>query len=118
MASGIPFALLLFKGLPRGGPGAPSVPLYAAVLLAFALLKAWPAPAFNNPAFAGGSGGLGKMAGRAVGSAECELQALALACSPAPAEIVPARQRNLVYAFDRCFEGERGTQRCMGGADD
>lgn len=26
--------------------------------------------------------------------------------NPAFAEIVPAAQRNLVYAFDRCFEGE------------
>lgn len=56
VAGGIPFALLLFKGLPQGGASAPSVPLYASVLLAFALLKAWPAPAFNNPAFAGESG--------------------------------------------------------------
>ncbi|KAI7839840.1 hypothetical protein COHA_006425 [Chlorella ohadii] len=68
---GIPFACLVFKGLPRNGsPG--TVTLYAAVLLAFALLKAWPAPACNNPIFA---------------------------------EIVPPAQRNLVYAFDRCFEG-------------
>lgn len=68
---GIPFACLVFKALPRSG-GAGNVVIYAIVLLAFALLKAWPAPACNNPMFA---------------------------------EIVPAKQRNLVYAFDRCFEG-------------
>lgn len=68
---GIPFAFLVFKGLPRDGRPS-TVALYAAVLLTFALLKAWPAPACNNPVFA---------------------------------EIVPPRQRNLVYAFDRCFEG-------------
>ncbi|KAI3436365.1 hypothetical protein D9Q98_002418 [Chlorella vulgaris] len=68
---GIPFACLVFKGLPRSGSDA-DVFVYAAVLLVFALLKAWPAPACNNPMFA---------------------------------EIVPPHQRNLVYAFDRCFEG-------------
>jgi hypothetical protein len=68
---GIPFAFLVFKGLPRNGSPA-TVALYAAILLAFALLKAWPAPTCNNPVFA---------------------------------EIVPPAQRNLVYAFDRCFEG-------------
>lgn len=62
------------QGLPRDGRPS-TVAAYAAVLLSFALLKAWPAPAFNNPAFA---------------------------------EVVPPRQRSLVYAFDRCFEGEAG----------
>jgi hypothetical protein len=41
------------------------------VLFIFGLVKAWPAPACNNPLFA---------------------------------EIVPEKQRTLVYAFDRCFE--------------
>lgn len=68
---GVPFSLLLFKGLPMGGdPG--TVWLYRGVITAFAVLTAWPAPCCNNPAFA---------------------------------EIVPAAQRNLIYAFDRCFEG-------------
>ncbi|KAL4422801.1 hypothetical protein ABPG75_008998 [Micractinium tetrahymenae] len=68
---GVPFSLLLFKGLPMDGePG--TVWLYRAIITAFAILTAWPAPCCNNPAFA---------------------------------EIVPAAQRNLVYAFDRCFEG-------------
>ncbi|PSC76181.1 MFS general substrate transporter [Micractinium conductrix] len=68
---GVPFALLLFKGLPMDGtPG--TVWLYRATIAAFALLTAWPAPCCNNPAFA---------------------------------EIVPPAQRNLIYAFDRCFEG-------------
>lgn len=35
-----------------------SVALYATVLLVFALLKAWPAPACNNPLFAGEAGGV------------------------------------------------------------
>jgi hypothetical protein len=52
--------------------GAATVWLYRGVMLAFALLTAWPAPCCNNPAFA---------------------------------EIVPPAQRNLIYAFDRCFEG-------------
>ncbi|KAI3430502.1 hypothetical protein D9Q98_005097 [Chlorella vulgaris] len=68
---GVPFALLLFKGLPMDGTTG-TVWLYRATITAFALLTAWPAPCCNNPAFA---------------------------------EIVPAAQRNLVYAFDRCFEG-------------
>ncbi|EFN51219.1 hypothetical protein CHLNCDRAFT_141208 [Chlorella variabilis] len=68
---GVPFALLLFKGLPMDG-GTEAVWLYRGVITAFALLTAWPAPCCNNPAFA---------------------------------EIVPAAQRNLIYAFDRCFEG-------------
>lgn len=55
------------QGLPKDGAPS-SVALYAAVLLVFALLKAWPASSFNNPAFA---------------------------------EIVPPRQRSLIYAFDR-----------------
>ena len=86
---GIPFALLLFKGLPaivgaRGDPAgaasatasasasASTVVLYAVSIFTFAVLTAWPAPCCNNPIFA---------------------------------EIVPAHQRNLVYSFDRCFEG-------------
>ena len=80
---GIPFALLLFKGLPailgaRGDPAASAsasastVVLYAVSIFTFAVLTAWPAPCCNNPIFA---------------------------------EIVPAHQRNLVYSFDRCFEG-------------
>lgn len=73
-ASTGPLLCLALQGLPRDGQPS-TVATYAAVLLSFALLKAWPAPAFNNPAFA---------------------------------EVVPARQRSLVYAFDRCFEGERG----------
>lgn len=40
------------QGLPRSG-GSGDMALYAAVLLVFALLKAWPAPACNNPVFAG-----------------------------------------------------------------
>ena len=40
------------QGLPRSG-SAGATAAYAAVLLAFALLKAWPAPACNNPIFAG-----------------------------------------------------------------
>ena len=40
------------QGLPRDGRPS-SVALYALTLLTFALIKPWPAPAFNNPAFAG-----------------------------------------------------------------
>ncbi len=68
-----PLLLWWLQGLPRNGSPT-TVAIYAAVLLTFALLKAWPAPACNNPVFA---------------------------------EIVPPQQRNLVYAFDRCFEGGR-----------
>jgi MFS family permease len=84
---GIPFSLLLFKGLPAIITGshraavastaattAPpmAAPIYAVSVFTFAVLTAWPAPCCNNPIFA---------------------------------EIVPAHQRNLVYSFDRCFEG-------------
>ncbi|KAG7670244.1 hypothetical protein NADE_006506 [Nannochloris sp. 'desiccata'] len=71
VASGIPFAFLLTKGLPKGDASVSSAGLYAGVLFTFGLVKAWPAPACNNPLFA---------------------------------EIVPEKQRTLVYAFDRCFE--------------
>lgn len=57
--------------LPTNGDPA-TVAIYAAAILAFAVLTAWPAPCANNPIFA---------------------------------EIVPVSQRNLVYSFDRCFEG-------------
>lgn len=69
VASGIPFALVLFKGLPSLGNG---VVLYVVTIGAFAVCTSWPAPCANNPIFA---------------------------------EIVPVRLRNLVYSFDRCFEG-------------
>eukprot|EP00887_Chlorella_sp_A99_P006616 scaffold3.g6616.t1 len=51
VAVGLPFAFILIKGLPRDGRPA-TVALYGVVLAAFALLKAWPANSFNNPAFA------------------------------------------------------------------
>lgn len=38
------------QGLPRDGQPK-TVAVYAVFLLVFALLKAWPASAFNNPAF-------------------------------------------------------------------
>lgn len=38
-----------------------------------------------------------------------------LAPGPCHAEIVPPHQRNLVYAFDRCFEGAWAAQ-CVGGS--
>ena len=71
VASGIPFALLIFKALPRNGEFS-TVILYAAAIASFSLMTSWPAPCANNPIFA---------------------------------EIVPIRLRNLVYSFDRCFEG-------------
>ena len=39
------------QGLPRDG-SAPTVAIYATVMALMALLKAWPAPALNNPVFA------------------------------------------------------------------
>lgn len=70
VAAGVPFSLLLLKGLPRdGAPG--TVALYAVVLTSMGSLISWAAPCFNNPAFS---------------------------------ELVPARMRNLIYAFDRSFE--------------
>lgn len=71
VASGIPFAFLLINGLPKGDASLSSASCYAGILFTFGLVKAWPAPACNNPLFA---------------------------------EIVPEKQRTLVYAFDRCFE--------------
>lgn len=71
VASGIPFAFLIFKGLPFDGRPT-TVAWYAASIFLFAVSTSWPAPCANNPIFA---------------------------------EIVPVKQRNLVYSFDRCFEG-------------
>lgn len=71
VASGIPLAFLIFKGLPLDGEPM-TVGLYAIAIAVFSLATSWPAPCANNPIFA---------------------------------EIVPVRLRNLVYAFDRCFEG-------------
>lgn len=71
VASGIPFAFLIFKGLPKNGEST-TVAIYAITIALFSLATSWPAPCANNPIFA---------------------------------EIVPIRLRNLVYAFDRCFEG-------------
>ena len=48
----LPARLPVLQGLPRDG-SAGTVAIYAAVLLCFALLKSWPAPACNNPLFAG-----------------------------------------------------------------
>lgn len=68
---GIPFSLLVMKGLPRHGSGGAAA-LYAVIMFCFGLAHVWAAPACNNPVFA---------------------------------EIVPPKLRNLVYAFDRSFEG-------------
>lgn len=71
VASGVPLAWLLLKGLPLDGSSS-SVAAYAIVLTIKGLMTSWAAPACNNPIFA---------------------------------EIVPESSRNLVYAFDRSFEG-------------
>ncbi|CAL5229213.1 g12496 [Coccomyxa viridis] len=71
VAIGIPFSLLILKGLPANG-NPETVYLYAVVLVIFGCLKSWAGPCCNNPIFA---------------------------------EIVPPSMRNMVYAFDRCFEG-------------
>ncbi|CAL8464837.1 g4372 [Coccomyxa elongata] len=71
VAIGIPFSVLILKGLPENG-ASHTVYLYGFVLIVFGLLKSWAGPCCNNPIFA---------------------------------EIVPAHMRNMVYAFDRCFEG-------------
>lgn len=51
VASGIPYAFLLIRALPGAG-GAYATATYAIVVFTFGFVKAWPAPAFNNPAFA------------------------------------------------------------------
>ncbi|EIE22835.1 MFS general substrate transporter [Coccomyxa subellipsoidea C-169] len=71
VAIGIPFSLLILKGLPENGASHTAY-LYGVVLVIFGCLKSWAGPCCNNPIFA---------------------------------EIVPAHMRNMVYAFDRCFEG-------------
>ncbi|KAK9786693.1 hypothetical protein WJX73_003542 [Symbiochloris irregularis] len=71
VGSGVPFALLLLKGLPFNGASA-TVAAYALVLFLMGLSISWAAPACNNPIFA---------------------------------EIVPPHMRNMIYAFDRSFEG-------------
>lgn len=49
--AGVPFSVLLLKGLPLNGEGT-TVALYAAVLGCMGLLISWAAPACNNPLFA------------------------------------------------------------------
>jgi hypothetical protein len=48
---GIPFSLLLMKGLPQNGEPL-TVALYVVTLFTFGLLHVWAAPACNNPVFA------------------------------------------------------------------
>ncbi|CAK0787030.1 hypothetical protein CVIRNUC_010246 [Coccomyxa viridis] len=70
--AGVPFSVLLFKGLPLDGTSVGATALYAVVLFFMGLCIAAAAPACNNPIFA---------------------------------EIVPPELRNMIYAFDRSFEG-------------
>ena len=49
--TGIPFTLVLLKGLPYNGEPA-TVSMYAALMFFFGLLHVWAAPACNNPVFA------------------------------------------------------------------
>jgi predicted MFS family arabinose efflux permease len=51
VASGIPFAVAIFRGLPLG-PGPGPAAAHGAAAFLFALLSSWAAPCFNNPAFA------------------------------------------------------------------
>lgn len=48
---GIPFSLLVIKGLPLNGEGG-TVALYCLTLFVFGLMHVWAAPACNNPVFA------------------------------------------------------------------
>lgn len=49
--AGIPFSILIMKGLPYDGGGG-TVALYGIVMTVMGSLISWAAPAFNNPAFA------------------------------------------------------------------
>lgn len=51
VASGIPFALIIFKLITSKVKTATAV-LYSGIFLLFALVKAWPQPALNGPVFA------------------------------------------------------------------
>lgn len=51
VSMGIPFSLLVIKGLPLNGEVA-TVAVYCAVLFVFGLMHVWAAPACNNPVFA------------------------------------------------------------------
>lgn len=52
VASGIPFCILIFRGLPRDGSAAGVPLLYGTVLLAMGLLTSWPGPVCNVVVFA------------------------------------------------------------------
>lgn len=99
----------LLQGLPQdASPAAAS--LYALVLAMTGLFITWAGTACNNPIFAGGCGevyGFDRSQ-RALPvhttPPQSGLQTLIrAACSPA--EIVPPQNRNLIFAFDRSFEG-------------
>lgn len=51
VSMGIPFSLLLMKGLPQDG-GTVAVTLHVMTLFVFGLVHVWAAPACNNPVFA------------------------------------------------------------------
>lgn len=51
VSMGIPFSLLLLKGLPANGSPA-AVALHVVTLFVFGLVHVWAAPACNNPIFA------------------------------------------------------------------
>lgn len=51
VSMGIPFSLLLMKGLPQNGEPL-TVAMYVVTLFTFGLLHVWAAPACNNPVFA------------------------------------------------------------------
>ena len=84
---------------------------YLVVILVFAVLTAWPGPCCNNPVCVrvGRQRVLMHEKGDDEhGSSKLRVPNTKNVPTPTPrrfAEIVPASKRNLVYAFDRCFEG-------------
>ena len=101
----------LLRGLPRADVAA-HVGSYLAVFLLAGAVNSWPAPACNNPIFAGAAGwgarGLVLAAWHSVGrgprNPPPHPPRAPPSHSPPGEEIVPARARNIVYAFDRSFE--------------
>lgn len=105
-------ALCCLQGLPlSSSPGA--VAMHAVVLGVMGLAISWPAPACNNPIFAGEAGGVPCWAPDCW-AAPCTgpyTQECPFASAPS-AEIVPPHMRNLIYAFDRSFEGAIAVRVC------
>ncbi len=110
---------IILKGLPHQNASS-FFAVYVTVFMLNGALNAWPAPACNNPIFAGRrSASPTNLANRTfsvvrhpcsvriesvTGTLDNHFRCNCLEWHCVPAEIVPARLRTFIYAFDRSFE--------------